>query len=81
MQQGIDYEKDGGGLLIAAWIFAVLGGLLGIIFAMSILRSTVTLEDGSIKQKYNDKARNSAKIALIVAIVMFILGYVLQAMA
>jgi len=78
MEQGIDYEKEGGAALVFAWIFAILGGLLGIIISLSVIKSKVTLEDGSVHPKYNESARKSAKIALIVAIVMFVLGYAIQ---
>lgn len=78
MEQGVDYEKEGGALLVFAWIFAVLGGLLGIILSLGVIKGNVTLEDGSIHHKYNEKARTSAKFALGVSIAMIVLGYAIQ---
>ena len=79
MEQGVDYEKEGGATLVFTWIFAILGGLLGIILSVGMITGKVKLEDGSRHHKYNEKARTSAKIALVVAIAMFVLGSVLQA--
>ena len=78
MEQGQDYDKKGGGLLVAAWIFSLLGGWLGIVFDTVILTGKVRLEDGTEVKKYNESARNSARIALIVSIIVMFLGYIVR---
>jgi len=72
MQQGIDYDKKGGGWLVAGYIFALLGGLIGIIIGVIMMSSKVKLPDGTTVKKYDDSTRKQGTIILVIAIVAMI---------
>ena len=73
-------ETLGKGLLIVGWIFAFLGGLIGIAIGASIWNGKVKLSDGTKVPKYDESSRAKGKIIMTVGIVMFVLGNVLRSM-
>ena len=70
----IVYEpEDATGWLVAAYIFAILGGLLGIAFGVMIYNQKVNLTNGEKVHKYKDSHRQLGLVAAILAgISMFI---------
>jgi len=61
------------GWLIAIYIFAVLGGLLGLIFGMTVYRSKISLPDGKKVHKYKSSHRIAALTgAILSCISMFV---------
>ena len=70
----------GRGLLVAGWIFAILGGLIGIAIGSSIWNGKVKLDDGTKTFKYDEASRGKGKVITIVASVLFIIGNVLGRM-
>lgn len=65
-------EESAGGFLIAGWIFAILGGLLGLIFGIIIATSKITLADGRKVYKYKVEHRRQGVIMAIIAFVFWI---------
>lgn len=61
--------KVGTGLLVAGWIFSILGGIIGIAIAASI----------AFGKKYDEASRGKGKIMLIAAVVIFIAYMVIRA--
>ena len=74
-------EVAGKGLLIAGWIFAFLGGLIGIVIGSIIWNGTVKLSDGTKVPKYDEASQAKGKTITIFAIVMLVLWNVLNSMA
>ncbi len=68
---GVDYNKSATGWLIASFVFAVLGGLLGWIFALQIMQSKVTLPDGTKAYTYKKQHRTIALFIFIPAVILF----------
>ena len=68
----------GKGLLIAGWVFAILGGLIGIAIGGSVWNGTVKLSDGTKVPKYDEASRAKGKTITIVACIMFALGNFLR---
>lgn len=68
------YEpEDATGWLVAAYIFAILGGLLGIAFGVMIYNQKVIIANGEKVHKYKDSHRQLGLVAAILAgISMFI---------
>ena len=64
------------GLLTAMWIFCVLGGLIGIVISTSVLAS----KNPDKTQKYDDRSRSQAKIALIVGIAVILLSIIINSL-
>lgn len=60
------------GLVIAGYIFAVLGGLIGIAIGAVIWKSTVKVE-GEKKFKYDEASRKNGMYILILAVVMMVI--------
>ena len=73
-------QKVGTGLLIAGWIFAILGGLIGIAIGSSICNGKVKLSDGTKVHRYDEASRGKGKVILVVAIAMFAIGNVVARM-
>lgn len=65
-------EYDAKGLLIAAYVLAVLGGVFGITLGMGIATGKEKQPDGSKKYKYKKSDRKLGKIAVIVAVISLI---------
>ena len=64
----IVYEpEDATGWLVAAYIFAILGGLLGIAFGVMIYSQKVNLTNGEKVHKYKDSHRQLGLVAAILA--------------
>lgn len=61
------------GWLIAIYIFAVLGGLLGVILGISIYRDKIQLSDGNKVYKYKQSHRNKALVGAILSIISVII--------
>lgn len=68
------YEpEDATGWLIAAYIFAILGGLLGIVFGLTVYTQKVSFTNGEKVHKYKDSHRQLGLVAAILAgVSMFI---------
>ena len=65
--------EDATGWLIAAYVFAVLGGLFGIAIGMTVYTKKIELTNGEKVHKYKDSHRQLGLIAAIVAgISMFV---------
>ena len=69
----IPEEKASAGKLILMWVFAALGGLIGIFLASSIVNAKNA--DGS--PKYTKAHRNQATAALIISICMTVFYFIL----
>ncbi len=67
--------KASTGLMVAMWIFCVLGGLIGIIISASVLGA----KNADRTPKYDDRSRSQAKTALFVAIGVMVLSLIIQA--
>jgi len=72
----IDEEKASTGKLVMMWIFAILGGIIGIAIASSIVRGKNA--DGS--PKYTKENRTQATVALVVAICLTIIYFIMYNM-
>jgi len=60
------------GLIIAGYIFAILGGLIGIAIGAVIWKSTVKV-DGEKRFKYDETSRKKGMYILFLAILMMII--------
>ncbi len=65
--------EDATGWLIAAYIFAILGGLLGIAFGIYVYKSKIELTDGEKVYKYKDSHRQFGLAAAVLAVVSMII--------
>lgn len=65
-------EESATGWLIAAYVFAILGGLLGIIFGMMVAMKKTQLYDGSKIYVYKKSDRTLGIIAAVIAAISFI---------
>lgn len=70
-QNSFYIEEKATGLLVAAWIFAALGGLLGVIFGLIVACKKVTLSNGERVYKYVSNHRTQGVIAAIISFVLF----------
>ena len=62
------YEEESAvGWLVAAYVFAILGGLLGIAFGISVFSGKVTLANGEKVHKYKSSHRTLGLIAAILS--------------
>lgn len=59
--------EDAIGWLVAIYIFAALGGLLGLIFGMSVYRQKINLPNGQKVYKYKESHRTAALIGAILS--------------
>lgn len=71
--EGKDYNKSAIGWLIAIYIFAVLGGLFGLIFGMMVYRNKVVLKDGTKVYEYKQQHRVLALIGAILSVISMII--------
>lgn len=65
-------EENAVGWLIAAYIFAALGGILGIVFGMSVARNKRKQPDGSKVYVYKKSDRKLGIIAVVVSIISMV---------
>lgn len=65
--------KPGGWLIAAGYVFALLGGLLGIFFGGYLWRSKEKLPDGGKTPRFNASARRHGLIIFILSIVMIVI--------
>lgn len=61
------------GWLIAIYIFAVLGGLLGVIFGITTYRDKIQLSDGNKAYKYKQSHRSMALVGAILSIISMLI--------
>ena len=61
-------EKAGKWWLVAGYVFAGMGGLLGIVFGYMLYSSKKTLPDGRIMYRYNIAHRRHGKIIMILGL-------------
>lgn len=69
-------EKDATGWLIAAFTFAVLGGLLGLVFGLTVYNSKIQYTDGRKVPKYKKDHRTLGLAAAVLSCISFILCYI-----
>lgn len=69
MEKGVDYEKNATGWLIAVYIFAALGGFLGIIFGIMVYNDKVVLGDGTKVHKYKQSHRMLGLVGVVLSII------------
>ncbi|MDR2511963.1 MAG: protein kinase [Bacteroidales bacterium] len=62
-----EQNESATGWLIAIYIFAILGGLLGLIFGISVYQQKITLPDGRKIPKYKQPHRTAALIGAILS--------------
>lgn len=62
-------EEDATGWLIAAYVFALLGGLLGVAFGVMVASSKKKLTDGTKVYQYKKSHRQLGIIATVIAII------------
>ena len=68
---GVTYpQKAGVGLIVAGWIFAVLGGLIGVAIGAVLMGGKVKTDSGEKVRRYDEKSRKRGIPILIVAIIM-----------
>ena len=72
-------EDAGKGLIIAGYIFAILGGLIGIVLGSSIAFGKVADASGEKVPRYSDGSRTHGKVILGIGITMIVIGKVLTA--
>ena len=65
-------EKAGLGWLIPGYIFAFLGGYIGIIIGISLMVSKIKLVDGTKVKKFDQDSRNHGVIIMILSFFAFI---------
>ena len=70
-------QKVGTGMIVEGWIFAVLGGLIGIAIGASIAIGKMKTDSGEKICRYDEESRKKGTQIMIVAIIMFILWDVL----
>jgi len=69
--------EDATGLLIAIYVFAVLGGWLGAVLGMYVFNRQIKLSDGQSVHKYKDSHRSAAiGGAILSGVVMIVLGLI-----
>ena len=71
-------EAAGKGIIIAGWIFSILGGLIGLAIGFSLWKGTIKDASGNKVPRYNEAAQNQGKMMAAVAIVVIILVNVLR---
>ncbi len=59
-------------LLILGWIFAVLGGFIGLLIGVHIRSAKITDLDGHKANRYDDGSRKQGLIIVILSIVMLV---------
>ena len=65
-------------LLIAGWIFSVLGGLIGVIISSHIAFAKIKTPNGYFSYKYDLESRRKGRTMLIVCVSVMILGLIIQ---
>ena len=65
-------------LLIVGWIFAILGGLIGVIISSHIAYAGIKTPDGNFHYKYDFESRRKGRNMLIVCVSVMVLGLILQ---
>ena len=78
IEEPVYLPENATGLLIATYIFAILGGLLGIAFGIIIYTKKIVLTNGEKVYKYKDSHRQLGLIAAIIAVIsMFVWNFAL----
>jgi uncharacterized membrane protein YdbT with pleckstrin-like domain len=68
-------------LLVVGWIFAVLGGLIGMIIGLSIWTGKAKNPDGTKVDRYDAGSKKQGMIMFFIALAWMILGIILRAAA
>ena len=63
----IEQKEAGKGLIIAGWIFSIVGGIIGLAIASSIAFGKVKDENGNKVPSYTEESRKKGKTMFIVA--------------
>lgn len=71
-------QKAGTGLVIAGFIFAFLGGLIGVAIGAYINMGKVTNEQGEKELKFDEDSRKKGKIILIISIVAIVFWNIIR---
>jgi hypothetical protein len=71
-------EKCPQGLIVAGYVFAILGGFVGILIGWSIHDSKKTLSDGKRIYTYEQSDRHQGMIIFLVGSVIFSVGMILK---
>lgn len=69
-------EKHNSFWIVVGYIFAILGGIIGLIIGWYIVSSKKVLPNGERVYTYNESDRKHGKIILIIGIPIFIIGVV-----
>jgi len=64
--------KSATGWLVAIYIFAFLGGLLGFAFGISVYVQKIDLSNGQTVHKYKESHRSAALIGAILSVISFL---------
>ena len=72
-------EKAPVWLLILGWVFALLGGLIGIFVGSYLRFAKIVGVNGEKVPRYDDTARTQGLLIIVLSIVMLILWNVLSA--
>lgn len=68
-------------LLVFGWIFAVLGGLIGMLIGLSIWTGKAKNPDGAKVYRYAEGSRKQGMIMFFIAAAWFVIGIILRAAA
>lgn len=70
-----DVEKKAGtALIVAGYVFAVLGGLIGVAIGANLRNSKVAVGDGRKMPKYDASSRKHGLIISVIALSMIVVG-------
>ena len=67
-------KKAGTWLLVIGWVFAVLGGLIGIGIGAYLTFAKTTGENGETTFKYDESTRKQSVPMLVIALLFFSIG-------
>ncbi len=72
-------KKASKGLLIAGYIFAVLGGLIGLFIGVQLLSKIEVIKGKPKQNRYDSKSRKQGIAILIISITSMIIGKLVSA--
>ena len=76
MTKGIDFEKNAGaGFIIAGYILALMGGVIGLFIGAHLVSTTVKMPDGTMSKKYDARSRKNGIIMLALAVIFAVIWY------
>jgi len=71
-------KKISTGLLVAGYVFSLLGGLIGLAIGSQVWRGKVNTPSGEKAFKYDESSRRHGRVMVFLAAGMMILGLVIQ---